>query len=317
MNIFLLISETIYQMETSLKELTKDIPNVITFNLEENTLDEVLTEASYFSMFDDRKCLVVKNAKFFMPSKSADTKKSKEDSEKLLKYMANENKNTRIVFVGNSYDSRKKIVSTISENGNLITFPKMTKTDMKNELLKIATNAKYKVDDKSLWYIINNSLNNFDLAYQELKKIMLYYGKPSEIKYNDVEILTSKSISENNFKLVDSIVSRNLDEALKNLEEAKILKVEPSVIIALLGREFRLMLSVILYEENKYAYQDVLRELKLADWQYQKIINNLRLYKKEQIKDEIVKLSDLDYRLKSGLINKDIVLINYILDLCL
>ena len=105
----------------------------------------------------------------------------------------------------------------------------------------------------------------------------------SEIKYNDVEILTSKSISENNFKLVDSIVSRNLDEALKNLEEAKILKVEPSVIIALLGREFRLMLSVILYEENKYAYQDVLRELKLADWQYQKIINNLRLYKKEQI----------------------------------
>lgn len=318
MNTYLVVSETIYHIDSALKELKNGIDNVITFNLDENTLDEVLEEASYFSMFDDKKCIIVKNAKFFGTSKTADTKKSKEDADKLLKYLENENKNTKLVFICNGKaDTKKKIYSIIKENNNLKVFPGMTKTEMKNELLKIVTLNKYKIEDKSLWYIINNSLGNFDLAYQEIKKIMTYYGESVEIKYEDVIALTSKTIEENNFKLVDSIITKDLDNALKNLDDAKILKVEPSVIISLLGREFRFMLSTILYEKNKYTYSDILKELHLAEWQYQKVINNLRIYNEKEIKEEIIKLSDLDYKLKSGLINKDIVLITYILDLCL
>ena len=75
------------------------------------------------------------------------------------------------------------------------------------------------------------------------------------------------------------------------------------------------MLSVVLYEKNKYDYYDILSNLRLQDWQYKKIKENLRLYNEREIKEEIVKLSNIDYELKSGQINKDVVLINYILDL--
>ena len=317
MNTYLIVSETIYNINKTLKELTENIPNIVTFNMDENTIDEVLQEASYFSMFDDKKCVIVKNAKIFGTTKSSDSSKSKEDSNKLLKYLENENTNTKLIFIYNGKcDSKKKIYNIIKEAGNLYFFNNMTKTDMKNELLKIANNNKYKVEDKSLWYIINNTLGNFDLCINELNKIMLFYNKPCEIKYEDVLNLTSRGIEDNNFKLVDSIINRDLENSLKLLNDAKILKVEPNIILSLIYREFKLMLSILLYENNNYNHYDVLKELKLAEWQYEKIKNNIRIYNIREIKEEIVKLSKIDYKCKSGLMNKDVMLINYILDLC-
>jgi len=317
MNTYLIVSETIYNIKEKLKELTLDIPNIVNFNLEENTLDEVLQEASYFSMFDDKKCVIVKNAKIFGTSKNGDSTKLKEDITKLLNYLENENTNTKLIFIYNGKcDGKKKIYNLIKNANNLFEYPSLTKTEIKNELYKIVINNKYKIEDKSLWYIINNTLGNLDLCINELNKIFIYYSNPCNIKYEDVVNLTSKSIEDNNFKLIDSIINRDLELSLKLLNDAKILKIEPNIILSLLYREFKLMLSILLYEKNNYDHYDVLKELKLADWQYNKIKTNLRNYNIRELKEEIVKLSDLDYKCKSGLINKDTLLIGYILDLC-
>lgn len=317
MNTYLIVSETIYFMEEKLKELKSGIDNVITFNLQENTIDEVLEEASYLSMFNDDKCVIVKNAKFVGSTTKDNSNKTKEQAEKVLKYLEKENPHTRLIFLYNGkVDNKKKFVSIMKENNHLFIYPSLTKTDIKNELSKIVGEAKYKIDDKSLWHIINQSNGNFDLAINELKKIMLYYNKPCQIMYDDVIHLTAKTVDENNFKLVDSIIERDLANALLYLNEAKILKVEPSVILSLLYREFRLMLSSLILEKKKTSYNSILQELRLADWQYQKVKNNLRLYNEQEIKEEIVKLSDLDYKYKSGLINHDVILISYIIDLC-
>lgn len=317
MNTYLIVSETIYNINQKLKELTSGISNIVHFNLDENTIDEVLQEASYFSMFEDRKCIIVKNAKIFGTSKSSDSNKAKEECNKLIKYLEEENKKTILIFICNGKcDSKKKIYNMIKDSGNLFLFPSMSKTEIKNELNNIIIKNKYKIDDRSLWYIINNTLGNLDLAINEINKIMIYYSKPCTILYDDVVNLTSKSIEDNNFKLVDSIINRDLDNALKLLSDAKILKTEPNVILSLIYREFKLMLSILLYEKSNYNYYDILKELKLADWQYNKIKNNLRLYNMREIKEEIVKLSELDYKCKSGLINRDTMLIGYILELC-
>ena len=316
MNTYLIVSETNYHTSLKLKELTSNIDNVITFNMNENTIDDVLSEASYFSMFDDKKCIIVKNSKIFQSSKKEDSKKIKEDIDKLLNYLNNENKNTILIFISNkNVDTRKKIYNILNSNNNVFIYNSMTKTDMKNELNKIVLNNNYKIDDNTLWYIINNSLSNFDICINELNKIFLYYNKPTYIKYDDVINLTSSYIEDNNFKLVESIISRDLNTSLKLLQDLRILKVEPSMILSLLYREFKLMLSIIIYENNHISYKDILSNLKIQEWQYNKIKNNIRLYNIKEIKEEIVKLSVLDYKLKSGLLNKDVVLIDYIMEL--
>lgn len=317
MNTYLIVSETIYHTNSKLKELTSNVSNIVTFNLDINTIDEVLQEASYFSMFDENKCIIVKNAKIFGANKNGESGRFKEDSEKLLKYLNNENRNTKLIFLYNGKcDSKKKIYNLIKDSNNLFAFNSMSKTDMKNELLKIVTENKYTIEDKSLWHIINSTLGNFDLCTNELHKIFLYYNKPTAILHDDVINLVINVLSENSFKLVDSIINKNLEESLKLLNDAKTLKIDPNNILSLIIREFRLMIQVFLYEQNKYSYYDILKEVNLQEWQLKKVKNNLNNYTFNEIKEEIVKLSNLDYKMKSGLINKDVLLINYVLDLC-
>ena len=185
MNTYLIQSETIYFMEEKLKELKNGIDNIVTFNLNENTLNEVLEEASYMSMFDEKKCIIVKNAKFFGTSKNADTLKAKEDASKLLKYLEHENPYVRLIFTINSnIDGKKKIVNLLKENNHLFTYPNLTKTEIKNELKRYVQDKNFLIDDDSLWYIINCSNGLFDIALNEIKKIMLYYGKSTKIKHN-------------------------------------------------------------------------------------------------------------------------------------
>ncbi len=318
MNTYLIVSETIYHTNEFLKKIKGNINNCISFNMDECSIDEILTEASYMSLFDEDKCLIVRNAKFLGTTKDADSKKNKEISDKVLKYLEHENMHTKLIFILNGkVDSKKKIYKLIKDNNNLFISNSLTKTEMKNELVKICEDNKYRISDKSLWYIINNSLGNFDLAYNELIKIMTYYSKPCTIKDEDVLKLTSKTIEENNFKLVDSIINEDLDIALKLLVESKILKVEPTIIISLLYREYKLMLATLLYEKNKAPRSDILSNLKLTDWMLDKVHNNLRKHSMEEIKEAIIKLSKLDYQLKSGEINKDVALIAYIMDSCL
>lgn len=318
MNTYLVVSDTIYYTEEILKKLKDGIDNIVTFNLDEDSIDDVLAECSYPSLFDINKCVIVKNAKFLLTSKTGDSKKNSEISDKILKYLEEENEHTKLIFVVNgNVDSRKKLYNKIKENNNLYVNVGMTKTKIKDELLKIVKDNKYTILDKTLWYIINNTLGNFDLAYNELMKIMLYYSKPCEIKYEDVVNLTSKTFEENNFKLVECIINRDLDGSLKLLQEAKILKVEPTVIISLIYREFKLMLMTYLYEINKYSKKDILNNLHLTDWMYDKVKDNLRKYQVKEIKEEIINLSNLDYKVKSGNLNKDVALISYIVELCL
>lgn len=314
MKTYLIVSETIYNINKKIKEIINDINNIVYFNMDENSIEEILNEASYNSLFNDKKCVIVKNSKLF--SNNKETNNYKNDSEKLLKYLDNENENTILIFtLLGKCDTKKKIYNILKEHSNAFIYNSMTKTDMKNELLNYVKDNKYNIEDRSLWYIINNNLSNLDICLREIDKIMLYYDKPCNINYNDVIKLTSKNYEENSFKLVDSIINKDVTSAYKSLNELKIFKVEQSVIISLLFREYKLMFYTYIYLNNKYSKEDISKKLELAPWQFDKVINNLNKYKLNEIKNEIKYLSNLDYLLKSGKMDRDMVLLQYILHL--
>jgi DNA polymerase III delta subunit len=74
-NIYLICGNSYRLLEEELNKIIKDNPYT-SFDLNIDELDNVLEEASYFSLFDDKKYLVVKNANIFGASK----RKTKEET---------------------------------------------------------------------------------------------------------------------------------------------------------------------------------------------------------------------------------------------
>lgn len=317
MNTYLIVGTINYFKEKEVKKIIKD-NYYITFDLECNTLEELINEASFSSMFNDKKYIVVKNSKLFYASKKDnDSIKIKNDIDLLSRYLENENKDVYLIFLlDKKPDGKKKITKLIGENNNIIEIKSLSKTEMKQELKKYTEENKFKIEDRSLWYIINNSLNNFDICINELNKLMLYYLKPCNIEYNMVLKLVSTNIVDNNYELIDSIMERKLFESLNNLKIIKTYKVDPIVIFLGLASEIRKTYRTLLYKKKNYSFSDIMTKMGMQDYQLKKYDNYLRLYNEDELKNMLISLNNYDYILKSKNIDKEMLLYKFIIENC-
>lgn len=307
---YLISAESYRIIDKEIKKIVRE-SNYQLLNASKCSIKEIVEEASYFSLDDNKKWLVVSNADFFDKGKISDS-----DNELLSKYLENPNESTNIIFTTlNGSDSRKKIVKSIKNKGKIINIPKMDKRGINSTLTSYLKNFDYTIDYKTINYIMDNSYGNLDIMFNELDKIMIYYSFPCLIKYNDVVNIVGEEKTNNNFAFVNAVIEKNLKAALKILKSLKIYKVEPTVLVALLAREYRLMYYVKnLY--NKLGMSGVINYLSLADWQINKLYNASSKYSNKELLSNLVKLCDIDLNIKKGNYDKDISLYGFLLDAC-
>ena len=307
---YLISAESFRIIDDEIKKIVKD-SNYILFNANRCTVKEIIEEASYFSLDNSKKWIVVSNADFFGAGKISES-----DNELLSKYLEIVNETTNIIFTTlNGIDLRKKIVKSIKNKGVIVNIPKMDKRNINSTLTNYLKNYDYSIDYKTLNYIMDNSYNNLDIMFNELDKIMIYYGFPCTIKYNDVLNIVGEEKTNNNFAFVNAVIEKNLKLSLKILKSLKIYKVEPTVLVALLAREYRLMYYVKnLY--NKMSMSDIMSYLSLADWQINKLYTNSSKYSNKELLDNLVKLCTIDLNIKKGIYDKDISLYGFLMDAC-
>ncbi len=312
MKIVLINGESILLINEKINSIIKENKNITSFDMINSSIDDILLEAGYFSMFDEEKYIIIRNANFFSSDKI-----SEKELASLMNYLENPNPLTNLIFVCHEkIDFRKKITKLIKEKYEIITIPNLKVYEIENKVEQYFQKEHYKIDRETIKYIISNSLNNYDLVMNEIKKIVLYYNNPCYIKKTDVENMISKSINTNNFLFVDALIAGDLEGSLNLLKDLKVMKVEPTIILTLIARDIRIMLNIKkLLEQNKREYE-ILNELKLMDWQLEKYLKKAFPYKIKELEEWLVKLEELDLKIKSGKLDKYYALELLILDIC-
>ena len=193
--------------------------------------------------------------------------------------------------------------------------PNLKPYEIEKRLKAYFNKYDFKIGDESLKYIISNSLNNYDLVIKEAQKIMLYYDEPCFINHQDVLNISARTLNTNNFLFVDAVVDNDLETSLKIYQDLKVMKVEPSVLISLLARDFRIMLNIKKLSEMGKREYEIMNDLKLMDWQLDKYLKKVFTYKINELENIILKLAKLDLDIKSGKIDRFIGLELFILDM--
>ncbi|MBE6154155.1 MAG: DNA polymerase III subunit delta [Firmicutes bacterium] len=312
MKIYLINGESYLLINEKINEIVGDSKNVTTFDLVASELQDVILEAGYFSMFEEEKFIIVKNANFFCGDKLKDS-----DTELLLNYLAQPNENSIIIFICNGkLDLRKKVTKIIKDKYSLISIPNLKYYEIENRVAEFLKKENFTIDKDTIKYIVANSLNNYDVAMSEVNKITLYYSEPCRISRKDVNNIVAKSINTNNFLFVDAIVDNDLEKSLELFNDLKIMKVEPTILISLIARDFRIMLNIKnLLAQNKREYE-IMNELGLLDWQLEKYLNKIFPYKIKELENILLNLAKLDLDIKSGKVDRFIGLELFILNIC-
>ena len=313
MEVYLIASDSYKLVREKVNNIIGSSSNVIKYNLKVDSLNDVINEANYFSLIDEQKYIIINSDNLFKAGKKDETKEdSSKDSKIIENYLKNPNEKCTLVFtLYEMPDKRKKLYKEILEKGHVFIFEPLNKKDLTYKCIELLKNNGYTANYETANFIVENSYVNYDIMTNELEKIYTLLKK-GMITIEDIKNIISVSLNNTTFAFINSVINRNLKEAIINSENFERLKIEPSMVIIMLAKEFQIMNLI----KSGTSPNDVQKLLHKEDWQMRNYISNSEKYTKAEIKKAIVRLCDYDYKLKSGLLDKSIILELITLEFC-
>ena len=291
-NNFLLEYTDTFSLNKKIKELTNDkLDNstYTTYDLEEHTIETVIEDLDTFSLLTEGKIIVVKHIELL----SSEDKNTKQ----LLKYLDNSSKCNTLILISNKLDSRKKITKELK---NKTTYIKL-ESDPLDTIKKILKDYKLSKDVINL--ILEYTNSNIDAINNECEKLINYKLDEKEITLEDAKKLLHKHRTDENqilFDLIKFIALKDKKNSLIKYKNLKELQIDDMAIIGLLESQLRLMFQTALLKEQRLSKNEIAKQLDIHPYRIEKTIELLYSTSKEEIKELIKKLADLDYKIKSG-----------------
>ncbi len=279
------------------KENIADI-NISKYN-EDDLISNIIEDASTISLFDDKKVIIVNNELLFSSKKSIDT-------TELEKYIENYNPNTILVFVVNSdiVDSRRKLYKLIKEKGKIEEFNKIT--NINNYVKKLFEG--YNISYNTINLFIKRVGNDLNSLSNEAEKIKIYKINDKIITDNDIISCTHEKIDINIFKFIDNIINKNKKESITTYKEMLKVGEEPIKIIVMLANQFRLMYQAKILTSKGYTEEDISNLLHSKKYPVHLAIQKGYRYTSDVLLNHLEELADLDIKIKSGEIDKNLAL---------
>lgn len=282
--------------------------NISHFDLNSDLIEDVLEDAETFSMFADKKMIIVNNAVIFTAKKLT----LEQNIEKLEKYLSNINPSTIIIFTvfDNKLDERKKVVKLVKKIG---TVKELNSNENIDEIV-MSLFGKFKINSKQIKLLVDRVGNNLDLLNQEIIKIKIYKDDDLVITDEDIINLTYENVEANLFILIDNIVSKNKEKAISIYHEMLKMNEEPISIVISLANKIRSLYQTKELFNKGYKDVEIATILGVKPGYLYYMRDSLKKYDSETLLNLIKKLADLDYDIKRGAINKDLGLELFILE---
>jgi len=284
--------------------------NIVKYDLEVTPLSQIIDDANTVSLFANKKLIIVDNSYIFTRTIQ---KRLEQDLSILENYIKNYNKDTILLFITNNekIDSVKKITKLVKENGIIKEF---------NRSNNIHDNVKkmfdgYSIDYKTISLLISRVGNDLNILDKEIEKLKLYKIKEKLITSEDVINLTTKSIDTDIFKFIDNIINKNKKEAITTYKELLKLNEEPIKIISILANKFRLMYQASELTKKGYSEENISDILKVHKYPVSLAIQSGLKYDSEVLLNHLNSLANLDIKIKTGLVDKNLALELFILEL--
>ena len=304
MNTYLIYGLENYLIDEKIKEIkdkTKvEEDNIITYDLSNDSIESVLVEASTVSMFSDKKLIICDNAFFLTANKSL----SEEELDDLTKYLENSFEDVYLIFIvrDEKVDSRKKITKLITKVSKVFDCNKIESYKLSNYISDYIRDKGYSISSSTVELIISKVGYELSNIIKELDKMFIYKGEDKKITKEDVEDVITNNLEKNIFELTNAIVNREKDKINTIYNQLIKSGEDPIKLIVTLSNQFRLIIQVKLMRSGGYSEKEIVTTLKEHPYRINLAMKST--YNIEDIKNILLKLSNLDYEIVTGKTDK-------------
>lgn len=299
-----------------LERLGEKISRGLNFEVfSENTTSvaSIIDSARTIPFLGTRKIVLVKEAE----------KISGSAQDQLLSYLENPSKKTTLILFSNKINFRKKenkhllkSINRYHKYGLIEELNHPYQTEIPDWIKYLTKQLRKTIEPeaiKVLQDLVGNQLQNIS---NELEKLALFIGERKEISRIDVEEVISALRIESVFDLIDYIGNRKLVEALIALSQLLKSGEHPLKILALIYRQFRLIMKARSLLNQGMGPEAIRNYLKMEDFVWKKFFPQVNKLSVEKLEESFQRLCEADLALKTRGIPQKLVLEKLIMGLC-
>lgn len=319
--IYVLYGTESYLMREMLMHLKKftlnkeDDFNYASFDLEEIPIERLIQEAETLPFMGERRLIVGENAWFLTGTRG---KADGHHQLDILTTYAQSPLDSSIVVLTvhhEKLDKRKKLVKQLQKNGTFVNFAALGPAELRAWIKRKVSQQGADITPEAIERLVEQVGNELQLLSEECTKLATYAGNAGTVTLAHVDEMIPRTLEEDVFKLIDHLGNMNIEGALGVFYDLLKNREEPLKILALIARQFRIILQVRELHSRGLAQRQIASTLGLHPYPVRIALQQGKRFSAKALRTLLLKANKTDYAIKSGQKEKTLALEWYILSI--
>mgnify|MGYP002320321167 CR=1 FL=1 len=213
---------------------SEDTMNLNVYQGKGISIPQVIDQAETMPFFADHRLILLEDSGFF-----------KNAAPELADYLGEgAPAETVFLFVETEVDKRGKLYKTVKSKGRIVEFARQNEQTLTNWVLRALQKENLKITRSAMQLFLERTGNDMENISRELEKLISYvYGREG-ITREDVEAICTLRTENKIFDMINAIAEKKQKRALELYYDLLALKEAPLRILALIARQFHLLLQV-------------------------------------------------------------------------
>lgn len=288
--------------------------NITTYDMEENQLEEALNDASTIPFMSDKKMVIIKNA-YFLSTEGKPKKDLGHNLDALKRYLDNIYDETILVFQApyKKLDERKAITKALKQKSTVEECVPLKDQDLRGWVKRQLGKNGIGIDTDALNELLNRVVNNTEVLVSETTKLILYAEGKSKVDLDMVKRVITKNVEDNVYEITNMLLENKRGKALEVYNDLVMHSEDPLRILGILVNKYREILHTKLLIKDGKDKSDIASYFHATSGRTYYIMKNAKRVSTEDVITQLKTLEDIDYKIKTGQIDKKIGLELFIL----
>ena len=276
---------------------------IIKYDMEQTSFSRVLEDACTIPFLEDLKIIILRNPTFLTTKGDLAN-----DAKNFIKYLKKPVDTSIIIINATNItpNPSNEIYKALKNYAMIIDYSDSEEIEIKGWITRTAASRNIEIKDSAVNLFLEYINSDQVRMVNELDKIMNYVGEGGTIDDKVVKLLVTKDLSKEVFNLIKAIIAKDLIKTNKIYQTLALQTKDIQGVIAMISNSFKDLLTTAKLLKSGYSQHDISRFYNVSSSRAYYIVKDAKNFRIEDLEEYIIKMADLDYKIKSGKIDKNI-----------